>query len=96
MPQAPPELDLRRAAVTTVIWATGFDAAADFIRAPVLGGRGELRHRDGATVLPGLFVVGHPWLRSRRSATIYGVIADAPHIADLVTRRLVARRRLAA
>jgi putative flavoprotein involved in K+ transport len=96
MPQAPSELDLRRAAVTTVIWATGFDAAADFIRAPVLGGRGELSHRDGATALPGLFVVGHPWLRSRRSATIYGVIADAPHIADLVTRRLVARRRLAA
>ena len=94
--QTPRELDLRRAAVSTVIWATGVDPAAGFVRAPVVGERGEIIQRDGATALPGPFVIGQPWLRSRRSATIYGVVADAPHVADLVTARVTARRRFAA
>jgi putative flavoprotein involved in K+ transport len=94
--QTPRELDLRHAAVATVIWATGFEVDVGFVRAPVVGERGEITQRDGATAVPGLFVIGQPWLRSRRSATIYGVVADAPHVADLVSRRLAARRRVAA
>ena len=96
LPQTPRDLDLRHAAVATVIWATGFDADTGFVRAPVVGARGAIMQRDGSTALPGLFVIGQPWLRSRRSATIYGVVADAPHVADLVTGRLASRRRLAA
>jgi putative flavoprotein involved in K+ transport len=96
IPQTPRELDLRRAAVATVIWATGFDVDTGFVRVPVVGERGEIAQRDGATAVPGLFAIGQPWLRSRRSATIYGVVADAPHVADLVCRRLAGRRRAAA
>jgi putative flavoprotein involved in K+ transport len=96
IPQTPRELDVRHAAVTTVIWATGFDVDSGFVRAPVIGERGEITQRDGATAVPGLFVIGQPWLRTRRSATIYGVVADAPHVADLVSRRLARRRRVAA
>ena len=96
LPQGPRELDLRRAGVTTVIWATGFDAATSFVRAPVLGERGKIAHREGATNVPGLFVLGQSWLRTRRSSSIYGVIADAPHVAELVMGRLAERRRLAA
>jgi putative flavoprotein involved in K+ transport len=96
IPQPPLELELRRAGVTTIIWAVGFDADTGFVRTPVVGERGEIVQRDGATAVPGLFVIGQPWLRSRRSGTIYGVAADAPHVADLVTRRLAGRRRRAA
>ena len=96
IPQPPHDLDLRHAAVATVIWAAGFDADTGFVRAPVVGARGEIIQRDGSTAVPGLFVLGHPWLRSRRSATVYGVAVDAPHVADLVTRRLASRRRIAA
>jgi hypothetical protein len=35
-------------------------------------------------------------LRTRRSGTIAGVAADAPHVADLVVRHLATRRRAAA
>jgi hypothetical protein len=66
------------------------------VRPPVVGNRGEIAPRDGATAVPGLFVVGPSWLRSRRSGTIYGVAADAPHVADLVTRQLAAGQRRAA
>jgi putative flavoprotein involved in K+ transport len=96
IPRPPLELELRRAGVATVIWAVGFDADTGFVRPPVVSGRGEITQRDGATAVPGLFVVGQSWLRSRRSGTIYGVAADAPHVADLVTRRLAAGQRRAA
>jgi hypothetical protein len=66
------------------------------VHAPVIGERGRITQRDGATAVPGLFVTGQPWQRSRRSGTIYGVTADAPHVASLVTRRLEAGRRIAA
>jgi putative flavoprotein involved in K+ transport len=92
----PRELRLPRCGVATVIWATGFGPATGYLRAPVTGKRGAIFQRDGATAVPGLFVIGQPWLRSRRSSTVYGVAADAPHVADLVTRRLSARRRIAA
>lgn len=96
IPEAPRELDLRRAGIAAVIWATGFGADTGFVRAPVLDARGGVVHRDGATAVPGLFVVGHPWLRTRRSSTISGVAADAPHVADLVARDHAMARRLAA
>jgi putative flavoprotein involved in K+ transport len=96
VPQAPRELDLRHAGVGTVIWATGFDPDTGFVRAPVVGDNGQIAQRDGATAQPGLLAMGQPWLRTRRSATVYGVVADAPHVADLVARRLAPRRRLAA
>ncbi len=96
IPATPRELRLRRSGVATVIWATGFDPATGYMRAPVIGKRGEIIQRDGATAVPGLFAIGQPWLRSRRSSTVYGVVADAPHVAGLVTRRLSSRRRIAA
>jgi len=48
------------------------------------------------TPVPGLLVVGQPWLRTRRSAMIAGVAADAPHLAALVAERAFGRRRRAA
>jgi putative flavoprotein involved in K+ transport len=95
-PSSPRRLNLRRAHIRTVIWATGFDAATSFVRAPVRGERGRMVHRDGATALPGLFVTGQTWLRTRRSGTIHGVVADAPHVAELVAARLAERRQIAA
>jgi putative flavoprotein involved in K+ transport len=96
LPQTRRDLDLRRAGVTSVIWATGFDPGTSFIHAPVVDQRGHISQRDGATAVPGLFVIGQPWQRSRRSGTIYGVTADAPHVAGLVSHRLQARPRIAA
>ena len=96
VPRTPAELDLRSAGVGSVIWATGFLPGNGFVRMPILGQRGEIINREGATAVPGLFVMGQPWLRTRRSSSIYGVVTDAPHVADLVMSRLAARRRRAA
>ena len=79
-----------------MIWATGFDAATGFLPAEVLGAGGALSHRDGETGIAGVFVLGPPWLRTRRSGTISGVAADAHNVADLVVRHLATRGRAAA
>jgi putative flavoprotein involved in K+ transport len=57
IPEAPRELRLHRSGVAAVIWATGFDPATAYIRAPVIGKRGEIIQRDGATAVPGLFTI---------------------------------------
>jgi putative flavoprotein involved in K+ transport len=96
LPSSPRRLHLGRAGIRTVVWATGFSPSTSFVRAPVLDERGKVLHRGGATALPGLFVVGQTWLRTRRSGTVYGVTADAPHVAGMVAGRLAQRRALAA
>lgn len=83
LPRSPSELDLRRAGVRTVLWATGFDPDTDYVH-------------DGARAAPGLFLTGQPWLPTRGSGTIRGIAADAPHVAARVDAHLAARRRIAA
>ncbi len=96
LPHGPAELDLRGAGVRSVIWASGFGSDTGYLRLPVVGKRGRIVQREGATAVPGLFVVGQPWQRNRGSGNIFGVAADAPHVAELVARRMLGRRRAAA
>lgn len=84
---APQELDLRRAGVTTVLWATGFRRDFRWLPRAVLDRKGEPVHRRGVTRADGLFFLGLTWLHRRGSATIDGVGADARHLAEVLDRR---------
>jgi putative flavoprotein involved in K+ transport len=75
-------LDSRTERIGTVIWATGFGPDLDWLDVPVLARDGTLAHRRGITALPGLYLVGHPWLSTRGSGILYGVDADAARIAQ--------------
>ena len=74
-------LDLARRQISTVIWATGFRPDFSWLHLPVFDRKGRLAHRDGR-VVPGLYVLGLPFLRSRKSSLIDGVGADAAALAD--------------
>jgi putative flavoprotein involved in K+ transport len=81
---APQELDLGSGEIRTVIWATGLQPDFGFLgELPVFDRKGRVRH-DGGVVpgSPGLYVIGLPFLRRRKSTLIDGADADA---ADLVT-----------
>ena len=78
------KIDLRAARIDTVIWATGFVRSYPWLRVPVLDERGEIRHRGGVTPVPGLFVLGMHFQRSRKSAFIDGVGHDAAFLADRI------------
>jgi putative flavoprotein involved in K+ transport len=86
----PEDLDLREAGVGAIIWCTGFTGDFGWLRLPVLDARGFPVHDGGVSPVPGLFFLGLPWLRRRKSGIIYGVAEDAERIAAAVGQHLAA------
>jgi putative flavoprotein involved in K+ transport len=80
------QLDLGRGEIASVIWATGFRPDYGWLDVPVVDAKGNLRHEGGVVVdSPGLYALGLPVLRRRKSTFIYGIEDDAREvIADLV------------
>jgi putative flavoprotein involved in K+ transport len=76
---SPPLLiDLDRAGIKTIIWATGFRPDYSWLDLPVLDRKGYIRH-DGGVVdeAPGVYLLGMQFLRRRKSSLIDGVGDDA-------------------
>jgi putative flavoprotein involved in K+ transport len=74
----PLSLDLANGAIKTVIWATGFRPDYGWLHVPVLDRKGRIQHDGGVVVRsPGLYVMGLPFLRRRKSPLIDGAAADA-------------------
>jgi putative flavoprotein involved in K+ transport len=70
-------LDLTSGEIETVIWATGFRPDYSWLDVDVLDGKGMIRHDGGAVVSPGMYLLGTPFLRRRKSSFIDGSRADA-------------------
>jgi putative flavoprotein involved in K+ transport len=86
---APPtvaELDLDRAGVRSVLWATGYRLDFSWVQLPIFDQWGYPRHTRGVTEQRGLYAVGLPWLHSLPSAVFAGVGADAAHIVEHIAR----------
>lgn len=81
-PEAPPSLDLRREGIRSIVWATGFRRSYPWLRVPVLGPTGEIRHDGGVTPVSGLYVLGLKLLRRRSSSFLAGVGKDAEELAE--------------
>jgi putative flavoprotein involved in K+ transport len=82
---SPLELDLRNGRIRSIVWATGFRPDYKWLHVPVLDAKGRLRHDGGVVDAPGMYVIGLPVLRRRKSTFIHGAEDDA---SDL-TRHLV-------
>lgn len=72
---------------TSVIWATGFTPGLDWLPREVRMEDGSVRQQGGSTTMAGLYVLGMPWMRSRGSALLAGVGADASRIARSIADR---------
>ncbi len=70
-------LDLAKSNINTVIWATGYRPDYSWLNVPVLDGKGRLRHDGGVVDAPGLYAMGLPFMRRRKSSLIDGVGDDA-------------------
>lgn len=82
------ELDLVKAGVTSIIWATGYAVDFNWLDVDTFDEKGKPRHQRGVSKEPGIYFLGLPWLSRRGSAFIWGVWHDARHIADhIVTQR---------
>jgi putative flavoprotein involved in K+ transport len=81
-----PSLDLVKANITSVIWATGFDGDFSWIQLPVSDTHGKPIHRNGISPVPGVYFMGFPWLRKRKSGLIHGIGEDAELVAAEIIR----------
>ncbi|MGV6875249.1 MSMEG_0569 family flavin-dependent oxidoreductase [Pseudochelatococcus sp. B33] len=88
------ELDLEAAGITSVIWATGFRSDWSFAALPIFDGTGYPVQRRGVTGVPGVYVLGLPWLWTWGSGRFLGIAKDAAyivdHLADFIADRIAA------
>ena len=89
---APTELDLFDRGIRSVIFSTGFSADFSWLRVPAIDDRGAPRHEDGRSPVAGVWFIGFPWLRTRKSGNVWGTYEDA----GVIVGEVVARCRTAA
>jgi len=81
-------LDLGSGEIRSIIWATGFRPDYSWLDVPVLDHKGRLRHDGGVVDAPGLYAIGLPVLRRRKSTFIHGAEDDARDLVDHLARYL--------
>jgi putative flavoprotein involved in K+ transport len=87
----PTELELCR--FETVVWATGYRPGYGWLDRAAFDQRGRIRHDGGICELPGLYLLGVPFLRRRKSSFIDGVGPDAAELASHLHAYLDRRSR---
>jgi putative flavoprotein involved in K+ transport len=86
------QLDLSNGEIRTVVWATGFRTDYRWLDVPVLDQKGGLRHDGGVVDGPGLYALGLPVLRRRKSTFIHGIEDDAREVVEHVVGYLATDR----
>lgn len=81
---SPGSLDIGRAGISAIVWSTGFGTDLSWVRLPVADERGKPIHREGAASVPGIWFLGVPWMRARKSSILLGADADAAAIVAAV------------
>lgn len=74
-------LDLSNGSIGSIIWATGYRPDYSWLDVPVLDRKGRIEHDGGVSTSPGLYVLGLPFLRRRKSSFIHGAEDDVRDIA---------------
>lgn len=78
-------LSVAKGAISTIVWASGFQPSMSWLHMPVFDERGRLRH-EGGIVAPGLYVLGLQFLRTRKSTFLDGVGEDARMLAQSLVK----------
>jgi putative flavoprotein involved in K+ transport len=74
------QLDLRSGEIRSIVWATGFKPDYGWLDVPVVDEKGRLCHEGGVVASPGLYALGLPVLRRRKSTFIHGIEDDAREV----------------
>jgi len=87
------DLDLTSGEIRSIVWATGFRPDYSWLDVPVLDRKGALRHDGGVVDAPGLYAIGLPVLRRRKSSFIHGAEDDARDLIEHLAGYLAANSR---
>ncbi len=88
------ELDLAKAGISSILWATGYVADYSWVEVDAFDANGKPRHQRGVSSEPGLYFLGLPYQSRRGSSFIWGVWHDAKFVADqiVIQRQYLAYR----
>ena len=78
------QLDLNRAGINSIVWATGFRQDYSWLKVDACDEQGIPKHERGISSEPGVYFLGLPWQSRRGSSFIWGVWHDARFIADQI------------
>jgi putative flavoprotein involved in K+ transport len=78
------EMNLSENDISTIVWTTGFGSDFSWIKLPVIDEKGNPKHTNGISEVDGLYFLGFPWLRKRKSGIINGIAEDAEFIANKI------------
>lgn len=82
------KLALGSGEIRTIVWATGYRPDYSWLDVPVVDAKGRLRHDGGVVDSPGLYALGLPVLRRRKSTFIHGIEDDSREVADHLVKFL--------
>ncbi len=85
-------LDLTNGSIASILWATGFRPDYSWLDVDVLDAKGFVRHDGGVVDSPGMYIIGMPFLRRRKSSFIDGAREDAQDLAAELASYLDRRR----
>jgi putative flavoprotein involved in K+ transport len=81
-------VSLKNLDINTIIWTTGFTGDFSYLKVPAFDIEGNPRHKEGLTAIRGMYFIGLPWQRMRKSGIIFGIADDAEFIAGKVVNDL--------
>jgi putative flavoprotein involved in K+ transport len=88
------ETDLR--SISAIVWATGFRPIYPWLDPRLLDRKRRIVHDGGVLPVPGLYILGLPFMRRRKSSFLDGVGPDAAelseHLAGHLARNLAQSR----
>jgi putative flavoprotein involved in K+ transport len=90
------QIDLRSGEIRSIVWATGFRPDYSWLHVPVVDEKGHLVHDGGVVASPGMYALGLPVLRRRKSSFIHGIEDDARDLMDHLAGYLARAGRRAA
>ncbi len=77
-------LNFKERHFNSIIWTTGFKGDFTYLDLPVATVDGTLIHKSGISGVAGLYFLGFPWLRKRKSGIIFGIAEDAKFISGKI------------
>ena len=79
----------------TIVWATGFRPDYSWLDVPVMDRKGRVKHDGGVVEAPGMYLMGLPFLRRRKSSLIDGAADDARDLSAHLASYLNGHRAVA-
>ncbi len=76
------QIDFENNNIKTILWCTGYRPDYRWLDVDVFDHKGRIKHDGGIANTPGLYVIGLPVLRRRKSSFIHGTEDDARELVE--------------